>query len=569
MLGRISLALLAVLSACATEDDKPPGHWTPGKGDGAFELVEAGPAPIGGAVTIALDSRVPAYRVESFGDMKLAIDVTGAGDTDAYVIVEGPLAGDGDRVAIGAGTIVGEDDDSGEGRSAKLAVTLEKPGVYRILAGTFDSLGVGDPASGEIELAVACAAGCTRRGIDQKTFVRGLQQQAGGAFTEMAKAELAALVHDPAAAQALGAQLEAILADPNLTGLERFPTIPLAQLPLIRPALGQIPTDAPQPDKVITGDLLALLGGCTATRTVPAPIDVRLPGVGYGHFPNRELSPCQFAHADTLAGVLTSLAAGNGSAVTFQGKTLHTPRELFAALLATGHSIRVRNERMYANFLSATIGDNADLIWPVWLDTGIRLSDGSSFTIPVGHSHHAWQITGPYVNTRVMFYLGISGAGFFGNTSRRPAWSGMITQTDETITAGGDSEYLLATLDAAATYLRRTRVERTTVAQGMPADGYGFVGVCNDSNAILERVTKSTVSAFPLLRARSLDGAPDLGDGLDAVVKGLPNDGDGIVDARDALRRAVAMQPFPDGSPLMWDAALGAQIATARRDLGN
>jgi hypothetical protein len=53
------------------------------------------------------------------------------------------------------------------------------------------------------------------------------------------------------------------------------------------------------------------------------------------------------------------------------------------------------------------------------------------------------------------------------------------------------------------------------------------------------------------------------------TVKSLPNDGDGIGDGRDALRRAVAMQPFPDGSPLMWDAALGAQIATARRDLGN
>ncbi len=96
--------------------------------------------------------------------------------------------------------------------------------------------------------------------------------------------------------------------------------------------------------------------------------------------------------------------------------------------------------------------------------------------------------------------------------------------------------------------------------------GYGFVGVCNDSNAILEAKTKGTVSAFPLLRAKSLDDAAPLGDGLDDVIRALPNDGDGLADTRDALRRAVAMQPFADGSPLMWDAALGAQIATARRD---
>lgn len=568
-LRRISLALLATLGACAAEDDKAPGQWTPGKGDGAFELVEAGPAPVGGKLEIALASRVPAYRVESFGDMKLSIDVKGRGETDAYVIVEGPLANDGDRLAVGAGEVLAEDDDSGYGRNAKLDVTLAKPGVYRIIAGTFDSLGIGDPASGDIELAVACAAKCTRPGIDQKTFVRGLQQQSGGAFAEMAKAELAALVHDPTVAAALGAQLDAILADPDLAGLERFPTIPLAQLPLIRPALGQIPTEAPAADKVITGDFATQLGACTPMRAVPTAIDARLPGVGYGHFPSRELSPCQFAHADKLAEVLTSLAADNGSSVTFKGKTVRTPRELFAALIESGHTIRVRNERMYANFLSATVGDNADLIWPVWLDTGIRLSDGKSFTIPVGHSHHAWHISGPNVNTRVMFYLGISGAGFFGQSSQRPAWSGMVTTTDVDIAAGGDTEYLLDTVDAAATYLRRTRVERTTVAQGMPADGYGFVGVCNDSNAILELATKGTVSAFPLLRAKSLDNTPDLGDGLDTTVKSLPNDGDGITDARDALRRAVAMQPFPDGSPLMWDAALGAQIATARRDVGN
>ena len=114
-----------------------------------------------------------------------------------------------------------------------------------------------------------------------------------------------------------------------------------------------------------------------------------------------------------------------------------------------------------------------------------------------------------------------------------------------------------------ATNLGRGNVE-TIVTE---ANGYGFVGVCNDSNAVVELATKGTVSTFPLMRARALDAAPDLGDGLDQTIKALPNDGDGIVDAKDALRRAVAMQPFEDGSPLMWDAVLGAQIATARRDL--
>ena len=566
-LGQLSFALFTVLTACTGEDDKAAGTWTPGKGDGAFELVEAGAAPIGGELAIDLDHRVPAYRVESFGGMKLKVDVKGRRGVDAYVIVEGPLAGDGDKVAVGGGTVVGEDDDSGYGTSAQLEVALEQPGVYRILTGTYASLGEGGAAEGTVALSVKCEANCARPAVDAKTFVRGLQQQSGGAFAEMAKAELAALVQDPAAAQVLGAQLDAILADPNLTGLERFPTIPLAQIGLIRPALGGIPAEAPAPDDVITGELGALLGGCEAERPVPAQVDARLPGVGYGHFPNRTLSPCQFSHAGKLAGVLTSLAADNGSSVTFKGTTITTPRELFSALIETGHTIQVRNERMYANFLSATIGTNADLLWPVWLDTGIRLSTGESFTIPMGHSHHAWKISGPNVNTQVMFYLGVDGAGFFGQTSQRPGWTGMTAATDVTIDAiDAKGRYVLDTVDAAATYLRRNRVERTTVAAGMPADGYGYVGVCNDSNAAVEHATKATISTFPLMRAAELDETPDLGDGLDATIKALPKDGDGLGDQRDALRRAVAMQPFADGE-LTWDPVLAAQIAQARRDL--
>jgi len=535
------LLLSLPLVACATDDST----WDPDKGDAQFDLYEAGPAPLDGSVAIAGGHRVPAFRVASFGGTRLAIELGGG-----HVVVEGPLAADGDGVRVGHGAIVGEHDGS-------LDVTLDAPGTYRILA-------LGKDAR---ELSVACSAACTRAGIDQKAFVRLLAQQGGAAFREFAKGELAKLVPDATLAQQLDAQLDAILADPDLAGLERFPTIPLAQVAAVRPLLGGLPASEPKADAVVTGELGDLLGDCAANRALPNELDARLPGVRYGQFPSTTLAPCQFAHADKLAQVLTSLAAQNGSEVTYAGQTIHTPGELVAALIATGHSIEVRNERMYANFLSMIVGDK-DLIWPVWLDTGMQLSSGESFTIPVGHSHHAWRISGPDVNTRVMFFLGVSGTAFFGQTDQRPAWSGTIAATDVTVASADDPEYayLIATLDTAAAYLRRNRVERTTLAAGLPADGYGFLGVCNDSNATVEYATYGTVSAFPLLRAAELDDAAPLGDGLDDAVRALPKDGDGIVDPADALRRAVAMQPFPDGSTLMWDAALGEQIATARRD---
>ncbi|HTR54565.1 MAG TPA: hypothetical protein VMJ10_27930 [Kofleriaceae bacterium] len=552
-------SLAALLPACASGgSDDGSGHWTPGKGDGSFDLVEAGPAPVGGSVDITLNGSVPAYRVQSFGGTQVTIDLGGA---SPYLVVEGPLANNGDTVAVGGGTVVAE----GGGH---LELTLAQAGVYRILAGTQQSLGQGSAASGQLTLAVSCGAACWRQMIDQKTFVAQVQQQSGGAFASYAQTEIAALIPDPDAATQVTAQLNAILADSNLSGIDRFPLIALADVSAIRPALGAIPNNPPAPDQVVTGDLAMLLGPCTPDRSLPADLTPALPGVKYGQFPSVTLSPCQFAHAGTLAQVLTSLAAQNGSSVTYKGQTIQSPRDLFAALVASGHTIEVRNERMYANFLSLMVGDS-DLIWPVWLDTGLPLSSGDSFTIPVGHSQQEWRITGPDVDTRVTFFLGISGAGFFGQTDSRPAWSGTIASTDYTVASASDANYdfLLTTVDTAAMYLRRNRVERMTVAAGMPADGYGYVGVCNDSNATVELAAAGTISAFPLLRAAALDSQPDLGDGLDDIMRELPKDGDGIADPGDALRRAVAMQPFPDGSPLMWDAALGAQIATARQDV--
>ncbi len=114
----------------------------------------------------------------------------------------------------------------------------------------------------------------------------------------------------------------------------------------------------------------------------------------------------------------------------------------------------------------------------------------------------------------------------------------------------------------------RISTERSTIAAGRPADGYGYLGVCNDSNATIEHATRGTITTFPLMRAAELDSLPPLGDGLDATVRALPKDGDGLANKQDALRRALAMQPFASDSPLLgWDPALAAQLARAKSDL--
>ncbi|MEZ4366823.1 MAG: hypothetical protein R2939_11110 [Kofleriaceae bacterium] len=569
------LALASALwigsAACTTDgDDKGGGLWTPGKGDGNYDVVEAGPAPKNGVEQVDLDHRVKAYRVEAWGNMELSISAAGARGVDAYVVVEGPLADHGDGVGAGAGAVVADDDDSGPGRDAQLDLTLAEPGVYRILVTTADSV-IDDAApEGEVALKVTCNAGCDRPEMDNKTFVETLRAAGGPALAAAARDKLTALIPDPALAATLGAQLDAILADPDLTGLERFPTIPMDLVDEVRPLLGSIEAPSPAADAVITGDLKTLLGPCTPTRAVPKPVDANLPGVGFDGWADFSLSPCQAAHAPKLAEVMTALAADNGSEVTYRGKALRTPTELIDALVDSGHQVEVRNERMYANFIALSLGE-ASVIWPVWIDTGVALSSGESLTVPVGHSHHAWRISGPEVNTRVMFYLGPTGVYFYGQTGRRPTFSGTVVAEATSITYADDVDrpYLRSTLDTAAAYLRRLRLERDTVAAGLPGQGYGYLGVCNDSNAALELATRGTISTFPLFRAAELDDEADLGDDLDDVLRALPKDGDGVADAADLKRRALAMQPFAAGAPqLAWDAVLDGQLATLAADVG-
>ncbi|MCC7539762.1 MAG: hypothetical protein IT379_26300, partial [Deltaproteobacteria bacterium] len=529
------------------------------------------PLETAGTQLVRIDGALSAYRVESYGAMELALDLRGRDGADAYLVVEGPLAGDGDDTIPGRGAVLAQDDDSGDGTDASLHVTLGEPGVYRIIAGTYESLGLGEaPYEATLDLEARCTARCTRPEIPASQLFA--QLRASGkldALLAQADGELARLVPDETLRGRLRAQLDGIVASSDFAGLDRFPTVPLRAIGAVRPALGGLEADAPQADAVTQGELTTLLGPCTANRALPSPVHPTLPEVRYGHFPNRALTACQVAHSQRLAQALTSLAADNGSVVEYRGESIRSADALIAALVRSGHRVEVRNERTYANFLSLAVG-SADAKWPVWLDTGIPLADGRNLVVPMGHSHHAWRISGPDVDARVMFYLGVSGTAFFAQTGQRPGWTGDVAR-DVASTDDGEAalDRILRTLDASGRYLRRNRVERATVAAGMPADGYGFVGVCNDSNATLELATMGTITTFPLMRAAELDAAPRLDDGLDDVVRALPHDGDVAPERTDALRRVLAMTPLDLDSPVMPDELLRSQLREVASEVGD
>lgn len=536
-----------------------------GKADGFFAIRDEGPLAVGGTQSADVTDAVHAYRVQSFGGTVLKLDLRSTSGSDPYLVVEGPLAGNGDLIVPGEGHVLTQDDDSGDHLNSHLEITLAEPGVYRVIAGTYETLSLGEDASpAGLSLESACTANCTRPEMSLQALLTELRATGQLApFVAMARQQIATLIPGETERAAINATLDGVLASESFDGLQRFPLLPLRQFDAFRLALAGFNSPTPEADRVVNGTLEDLLGGCQADRSNPPIVNPALPSVGNGHFPDLTLSACQAAHSVSLAQIMTSLSVGNGSSVTYQGQEITSPGDLLRALMEHGHTVEVRNERSYANFLSMTYGE-INVRWPTWLNTGVALNDGNELVIPMGHSQETWHISGPVVNARVMFYLGTSGAAFFPQTTVRPAWTGLAGKDITSNAQGGVDAHAIAVADASAAYLRRSRTERATVAQGMPADGYGYVGVCNDSVAAVEYLVEGTITAFPLVRAADLDSQVNLGDGLDDVMRSLPHDADVAPSTTDALTRALAMTPHPLDSTLIVDETLRSQLVRAQ-----
>lgn len=74
---------------------------------------------------------------------------------------------------------------------------------------------------------------------------------------------------------------------------------------------------------------------------------------------------------------------------------------------------------------------------------------------------------------------------------------------------------------------------------GLPASGYGTLGVCNDSTTVLEYTAEGTVTIFPLAHPPS---TATQGDPIDNVLAALPSDVDGY-EPGEALDRMLLTLP--------------------------
>jgi hypothetical protein len=162
-------------------------------------------------------------------------------------------------------------------------------------------------------------------------------------------------------------------------------------------------------------------------------------------------------------------------------------------------------------------------------------------------------ISGPLVNAQVTYFLGIDGTGFFGQNSIRASWTGLRTLYQYSSDNAADVPKILKALDVASLYFKRNAIETATVAKGFPADGYGYLGVCNDSTVLLEKLYRGTDTSYPLVRSKSLSTNPavmQINDGLGSTIDLLPHDGDNIPDIstvagrHKTLKRIAWMIPY-------------------------
>lgn len=292
------------------------------------------------------------------------------------------------------------------------------------------------------------------------------------------------------------------------------------------------------------------LGIPVAAAPAPAPAPGRdgpLAALGItprGAVPDPDLAP-RAADSARMADVLNRLAVnppGKPRLIVTHGEgEAATPAELLGLLVATGHTVRVVDARMFADFAGLSAGGR-DLAAPMWADTELPVPGRSTLKVPVTHSQHELVVRGPTVNVDVSFYMGIDGeARFRAMINDRASWTGRrIAHEYE-----GDRAVEAVRL---AGEVRRSFEANRAAHPELPYGGYFALGVCNDSNAFIEHALNGRTTLYPLTRdLRYYRGDSE----IDRIARAMPVDGRG---APADLERVLASLPTDDPDELVFPA---------------
>lgn len=498
------------------------------------------------------------YRYHSFGNTRLQIvalnESLSIPESQSSTVVVSLLTGDKEKNILQLGSSLDLDQ-----QISVYDISLKDSGTYLL-----------SPPQNHRVWKVKCLSGCGREEISLAKFLASLSQKEvailARKLTQLVKLDKKSIGEGN---PERSVEFLKAVATKNDAWLSRFPSLPSTkELNLLRPYLGKALsrekfsyTQETPPfnwEEVVDKFVFK-------SHPKLSPADPELPEIRYGHFISKSVPLKIIAQNYALAWVMTALAEQKGYELSFPTPELDrvvikTLDQFLETLWATGHHIELRDERSLANFLSFSKGEKY-IRWPVWFNTQVKLKDNSQLYLPAPHSQFVWQITGPIINGRVNFFLGIKGVGFFPKfDEERPQWTGFESRTQIVDESDLERNIIRRATRHAETYLRRIRLESLKYAPDYPSDGYGFTGICNDSSAVIERAFKRETTFFPIFRAPQLFTMPRLEDGLDEVISLLPRDsvnsGIWVRGSQEELnyrQRVGAMVSFPYDSNFVWD----------------
>jgi hypothetical protein len=474
-----------------------------------------------------LDGKVRAYRFNGFGKTKVKITVASS-DFAPSLTIDGPIAGPDGQEGHVVAFKIGKTGTA----STTFETTLDAPGAYRVLVGSRAMLG-GSAATGKVHVDFACEDNCDLPEISLADVLRDLQGKVGKEALGTAVGQwLDANVTDSDLRKTIADQF----ADVTKSDIPDDLVAPILPMSLLRVGQGLFEQDkkaaVPAPTTQ-SFDLSALLRDCAVTRAARKPVNAALPGLEEGDFPDYTYDDCSLARAEAFASVLDNLAMDNGSVVVDGDKKYTTIEDTLRALVASGHRIRVDNARYFADFLGLAY-NGASVKAPVWVDTQIPMPDGGTLKIPAPHAHHNIYVSGPILNAHLKFYMGIdSGTAFRVQSTIMRHWSGGHPMY--TYDTNDDADKVVSLLSLGG----KLRKKWILAGEDKPALGYGTIGVCTDSTAILEYATEGTITLFPLAHPKTDAAADD----IDAILAKLPADVEGF-DPADGLSRIKTSLPF-------------------------
>ncbi|RMG10515.1 MAG: hypothetical protein D6731_17300 [Planctomycetota bacterium] len=257
-------------------------------------------------------------------------------------------------------------------------------------------------------------------------------------------------------------------------------------------------------------------------------------------------------HPDSarLANLLNRLAendptarSGDRFSVEFSGEVADSVPRLLELLIASGHTVEVRDARYAANFGDLRFRGH-DVATPFWLDTEVAVPGREgTLRVPAAHSQHEVVVRGPRVNADVSFFFGIDGkAEFRPMASRGQGWIGGVVAH----VYRGERAIEAARM---AGEVHRAMVDKQRAHPDLPYGGYYALGVCNDSNALVELHMTGKTTLYPLTRdLRYFQGSGE----VDRLARRLPVDGRGAPLGEDGLRRVLGSIPYADLDAVPW-----------------